>query len=128
MRPIAQQGWEKFQSLGCVVCHQGTNIGGNLFQKFGNVSNTTSQERDLGRYNVTGINSDKGVFRVPSLRNVGKTAPYFHDGRAATLEEAIVTMAKVQLGRDIDATTTLEISAFLHALSAPPPPALNGVN
>ncbi|NOH30233.1 cytochrome-c peroxidase [Vibrio mediterranei] len=124
MEPIAHLGWEKFQSLGCVVCHQGTNIGGNLFQRFGNVSTTTTRERDLGRYNVTGIDSDKGVFRVPSLRNVAKTAPYFHDGRAATLEEAIVTMAKVQLGRELDATTTLEISAFLNALSAPPPPLL----
>ncbi len=120
----AQNGWKKFQDLGCVICHQGTNVGGNLFQKFGNVNSTGELEKDLGRYNVTGIESDKGVFRVPSLRNVANTAPYFHDGRAQTLESAIVTMARVQLGRDLDATTILELTAFLNALTAPPPPIL----
>ncbi|MCL9773851.1 cytochrome-c peroxidase [Vibrio methylphosphonaticus] len=122
--PAAEKGWQKFQSLGCIVCHQGVNIGGNLFQKFGNIRENTHQSEDLGRYNVTGIESDKNVFRVPSLRNVADTPPYFHDGSSTTLEEAIVTMANIQLGQDLDATTVIEISAFLHSLSAPAPPNL----
>lgn len=123
MSPTALQGWKKFQSLGCVICHQGQNIGGNLFQKLGNVQEDRliSSEQDLGRYNVTGNENDKFVFRVASLRNVEKTPPYFHDGRAATLEDAIVTMAKLQLGQELDATTIVEISAFLSSLSAPNP-------
>lgn len=120
----AQNGWQKFKMLGCVACHQGTNIGGNLFQKFGNLNSTNEQESDLGRYNVTGLESDIGVFRVPSLRNVANTAPYFHDGRADTLEAAIVTMAYVQLGRELEPSTILELKAFLNSLSAPPPPVL----
>jgi cytochrome c peroxidase len=124
MTQAAKNGWLKFKTLGCIACHQGRNIGGNLFQKFGNLNNTSEQESDLGRYNVTGLKSDIGVFRVPSLRNVANTAPYFHDGRADTLEAAIVTMAYVQLGRELEPSTILELKAFLNALSAPPPPVL----
>ncbi|MGF1777697.1 cytochrome-c peroxidase [Vibrio nomapromontoriensis] len=124
IEPIAEKGWQKFQSLGCIVCHQGTNVGGNLFQKFGNVKETSIQSQDLGRYNITGIEIDKNVFRVPSLRNVANTPPYFHDGRSLTLEDAIITMAKIQLGQELDASTVIEISAFLHSLSAPAPPYL----
>jgi cytochrome c peroxidase len=120
----AKNGWQQFKILGCIACHQGTNIGGNLFQKFGNLNATDKKESDLGRYNVTGLESDMGVFRVPSLRNVANTAPYFHDGRAETLEAAIVTMAYVQLGRELEPATILELKAFLNALSAPPPPLL----
>ncbi|MFA0087748.1 cytochrome-c peroxidase [Vibrio sp. 10N.261.51.F12] len=123
--PAAMSGWAKFQALGCVVCHQGTNVGGNLFQRFGHLdSSTLMKEQDLGRYNVTGLEHDKIVFRVASLRNVADTPPYFHDGRAETLEEAIVTMAKLQLGRELGPATIIELSAFLRSLSAPPPPAL----
>ncbi|MCG7586240.1 cytochrome-c peroxidase [Photobacterium sp. OFAV2-7] len=119
----AQLGWEKFQKLGCVICHQGQNIGGNLFQKLGNVQGDRllREEHDLGRYNVTGNESDKLVFRVSSLRNVARTPPYFHDGRAETLEEAIVIMAKLQLGQELDAASIIEISAFLSTLTAPNP-------
>lgn len=123
---VEKKGWLNFQKLGCVACHQGQNLGGNLFQRFGNIQNITPDQKvsDLGRYNLTGNNEDKYVFRVPGLRNVATTPPYFHDGRAKTLEEAILTMAKVQLGMELDAVTTLELSAFLNSLTAPKPPVL----
>lgn len=126
MSQTAILGWKKFQKLGCVICHQGQNIGGNLFQRLGNVeaSEQIQGEQDLGRYKVTGNESDKFVFRVSSLRNVARTPPYFHDGRAETLEDAIVTMARLQLGQELDAASIVEISAFLTSLSAPNPPIL----
>ncbi|WP_241901299.1 cytochrome c peroxidase [Vibrio sp. 10N.286.49.B3] len=120
-------GWNKFQSLGCIVCHQGINMGGNLYQRFGNLhsGNMLEKELDLGRFNVTGNEADKLVFRVAGLRNVADTPPYFHDGRAATLEEAIVTMANLQLGIDLDSASIIEVSAFLESLSAPKPAILS---
>ncbi|WP_261858724.1 cytochrome-c peroxidase [Photobacterium sanguinicancri] len=126
---VAQNGWQKFQQLGCVYCHQGQNIGGNLFQKFGNLTALETQfgpsvNQDLGRFEVTGEENDRHVFRVPSLRNVAITAPYFHDGKTATLEEAIIVMARVQLGQELSPMTVVEISAFLNALTAPKPSAL----
>jgi cytochrome c peroxidase len=76
-------GYRLFKSYGCVSCHQGVNIGGNLFQKFGVFLNMSESARtdDPGRIAVTGVARDREVFRVPSLRNVAVTAPYFHDGR-----------------------------------------------
>ncbi|MDO6498845.1 cytochrome-c peroxidase [Photobacterium sanguinicancri] len=126
---VAQNGWQKFQQLGCVYCHQGQNIGGNLFQKFGNLTALETQfgssvNQDLGRFEVTGEENDRHVFRVPSLRNVAITAPYFHDGKTATLEEAIIVMARVQLGQELSPMTVVEISAFLNTLTAPKPSAL----
>ncbi|MGF1703332.1 cytochrome B6 [Photobacterium makurazakiensis] len=125
LEPAALAGWKKFNSLGCIVCHQGVNIGGNLFQRFGNIEGThITNEKDLGRYHITGKEQDKGFFRVASLRNVAETPPYFHDGRTESLEDAIKIMGKFQLGRDLDASTVIELSAFLRSLTAPPPPIL----
>ena len=98
-----QQGYHLFKSYGCVACHQGINIGGNMYQKFGvfaepgDVGSPTAVV-DLGRYDVTKVPRDREVFRVPSLRNVAVTAPYFHDGRARTLEDAVDTMAESSSG------------------------------
>jgi cytochrome c peroxidase len=117
-----QQGYQLFKSYGCVACHQGTNIGGNLFQKFG-VFEVPEAPRppdvavDLGRYSVTKAARDREVFRVPSLRNVAATAPYFHDGRAATLEVAVDTMARMQLGRQLTGGEIALIVQFLHTLT-----------
>ena len=72
---------------------------------------------DMGRWNATRRERDRHVFRVPSLRNVALTAPYFHDGTAATLEDAITTMGRYQLGRELDAQDTAEIAAFLRSLT-----------
>jgi cytochrome c peroxidase len=101
-----QRGYQLFKAYGCVACHQGLNVGGNLYQKFGIFpdrvgSSSSGEDPDPGRARVTGLERDRGVFRVPSLRNVAQTAPYFHDGRAPTLEEAVDTMARVQLGRTL---------------------------
>jgi cytochrome c peroxidase len=117
-----QQGYRLFKSYGCVACHQGVNIGGNMYQKFGIFAAPDSPGSpaavvDLGRYNVTQVPRDREVFRVPSLRNVAVTAPYFHDGRTPTLEDAVETMARVQLGRIIPPEEIGLIVQFLHTLT-----------
>lgn len=76
---------------------------------------------DLGRFNVTGIESDKHMFRVPSLRNVALTSPYFHDGTIKTLKEAVMKMGKYQLGRDLSDTDTNDLVAFLNSLTGERP-------
>lgn len=120
----AQQarGYELFRNYGCASCHQGSNIGGNMFQKFGifaapMTNGTIVNDGDLGRWTITGADRDLGVFRVPSLRNVEVTAPYFHDGRADTLPEAVNIMARSQLGREIPAADVADIVAFLNSLT-----------
>jgi cytochrome c peroxidase len=117
-----RRGYELFKSYGCIACHQGVNVGGNLFQKFGvfedpNVGRATGDALDQGRYRLTKIDRDYRVFRVPSLRNVAITAPYFHDGRAPTLEGAVDTMARVQLGRTVGKPDLAAIVRFLHTLT-----------
>lgn len=117
--PSEQAGYRLFKSLGCVACHQGMNVGGNLFQKFGvfEISGGSPEPDDTGRYAVTRNDRDRNVYRVPSLRNVAVTAPYFHDGRAATLEVAVDTMAQKQLGRELDAEERRLIVQFLKTLT-----------
>jgi cytochrome c peroxidase len=112
-------GYRLFKSYGCASCHQGVNIGGNLFQKFGVFLDMKDNARtdDPGRIAVTGVSRDREVFRVPSLRNVAVTAPYFHDGRTQTLEEAVDTMANAQLGRKLSKEDVDKIVGFLHALT-----------
>jgi cytochrome c peroxidase len=117
-----QHGYRLFKAYGCVACHQGINIGGNMYQKFGIFADPGSGDSpaaavDLGRYNVTKVPRDRQVFRVPSLRNVAVTAPYFHDGRARTLEDAVDTMAKVQLGMTLTPEEIGMIVQFLHTLT-----------
>lgn len=115
-------GYARFKQFGCVACHQGVNVGGNMFQKFGVMGDYfknrgTPTEADLGRYLVTQNEEDKHVFKVPSLRNVALTAPYFHDGSAKTLEEAVDVMFKYQLGRGASAEDKASIVQFLHTLT-----------
>jgi len=120
LSPAEQRGYQRFKSYGCGSCHQGVNVGGNVFQKFGvfpDLLEGPRPEADLGRYQVTSVPRDRGVFRVPSLRNVAATAPYFHDGRAATLERAVETMATVQLGRKLGAEDVESIVQFLRTLT-----------
>ncbi|CRM01703.1 cytochrome-c peroxidase [Pseudomonas sp. 24 E 1] len=97
-------GYQRFKEYGCIACHQGINIGGNMFQKFGVMggyfkARGNPVESDLGRYLLTQDEEDRHVFKVPSLRNVAVTAPYFHDASAKTLQEAVDVMFKYQLGR-----------------------------
>ncbi len=117
-----RNGYQLFKSYGCIACHQGGNVGGNMFQLFGVMGDFFADreiilEADLGRFNVTGNEDDKYRFRVPSLRNVALTAPYFHDGTADTLEQAVMVMATFQLGRPISLDDAQLIVAFLHSLS-----------
>jgi cytochrome c peroxidase len=117
-----QQGYQLFKSYGCVACHQGINIGGNMYQKFGvfqepGGSRTPAMVVDLGRYQITKVPRDREVFRVPSLRNVAATAPYFHDGRARTIEDAVETMARAQLGRALTPEEIKLIVQFLRTLT-----------
>lgn len=116
------QGYNKFKSYGCVACHQGVNVGGNMFQKFGVMGDYFADRgnikpADYGRYNVTKRESDKFVFKVPSLRNVELTAPYFHDGSATTLENAVAVMFRYQLGRDAPPEDKALIVRFLKTLT-----------
>jgi len=109
------EGYRLFKEKGCISCHNGINIGGNLYNKFGIYKDAKSKQ--LGRYNVTQRDEDKYVFKVPSLRNVALTAPYMHDGRAKTLEEAVNIMVKYQLGRTMKKDELHLIVDFLKALT-----------
>lgn len=114
-------GYEKFKQYGCVTCHQGVNVGGNMFQKFGVIREAPSRAdrpaADLGRYGVTGSETDKHVFKVPSLRNVALTAPYLHDASAKTLEDAVDVMFRYQLGRTASREDKAQIVKFLNTLT-----------
>ena len=116
------QGYQLFKSYGCVACHQGVNVGGNMFQVFGVIGDYFKKRggvttADLGRYNVTKAEADRHVFKVPSLRNVALTAPYFHDGSAARLEDAVDVMFRYQLGRAAPARDKELIVKFLRSLN-----------
>ena len=122
----AKAGYLLFKGVGCVACHQGRNVGGNMFQRFGVFGNYFKDrgnigEADYGRFNVTHNEADRFVFRVPSLRNVAKTAPYLHDGSKQTLPEVVQVMAKYQLGRSLDDEQVSQIVAFLSSLSGSDP-------
>lgn len=117
-----KQGYARFKSYGCIACHQGINVGGNMFQVFGVVRPYLKpDDADFGRYLVTGRDSDKFVFKVPSLRNVARTAPYFHNASAASLEEAVDVMFKYQLGRSAPRADKTLIVKFLNSLSGQVP-------
>ena len=125
LTPQQLAGYELFQDLGCVSCHQGVNIGGNMYQRIGVMGNYFEDrgnitQADFGLFNVTGIESDRYKFKVPSLRNIADTAPYFHDGSATTLPDAIQTMAQYQLGVPLSNREVDLLAAFLTSLSAPP--------
>jgi cytochrome c peroxidase len=117
-----KEGYHLFKTSGCISCHQGVIAGGNLFQKFGIMGDYFGDRgkittADLGRFNVTKKQEDWYVFKVPSLRNVALTAPYFHDGNAQSLEEAIALMAKYQLGRNFTPEKVELITKFLQTLT-----------
>jgi cytochrome c peroxidase len=115
------EGYRRFVNHGCVSCHQGVAVGGNLFQRFGVMGDyfkgRPPNKADLGRFNVTGMEEDRHVFKVPSLRNVAVTQPYFHDGSARTLTEAVRVMGKYQLGKGLSDEDVQLIVAFLRTLS-----------
>lgn len=128
LSPRGLAGWNLFQEIGCVACHQGVNLGGNSFQNVG-VAGDYFADRggetaaDQGRFNATGLERDRHRFKVPTLRNVALTAPYLHDGSVATLDECIQVMARYQLGIELAGTEVLQIVEFLNSLTGRLPPA-----
>lgn len=117
-----RRGYDLFQSYGCSNCHQGVNLGGNMYEKMGLMGNYFADrgnitEADKGRFNINHDPESLYEFRVPSLRNVALTAPYFHDGYAATLEDAVTIMTKYQLGRSIPKEDLDAIVAYLRTLT-----------
>ncbi|OBS52764.1 cytochrome-c peroxidase [Methylosinus sp. 3S-1] len=125
LTPAEQTGLRTFISVGCAGCHGGVGVGGASFAKFGVVSDywkeTGVETPDKGRADVTKNDADLYVFKVPSLRNVAKTAPYFHDGSVADLTRAVRVMGKTQLGVDLSDKDAASIVAFLGALTQPVP-------
>lgn len=114
-------GFNRFVEVGCVACHFGSNVGATMFQKVGLVK-AWPNTKDRGRYEITKRDADWMVFRVPPLRNVARTAPYFHDGSIASLPEAIRMMAHHQIGRDLDEEDVTLIAAWLGCLTGDLPP------
>ncbi len=117
-----KEGYRLFKAYGCISCHQGVAVGGNMFEQLGSMfdyfedrGNVT--ESDYGRFNVTGREEDRYVFKVPSLRNVALTPPYFHDGTAKRLDDAVRVMAKYQLGRSLEDEEVELIVKFLNTLT-----------
>ncbi len=123
------QGMETFAELGCTACHSGPNfsgpalpIGTGFFQKFptyagSNYETKYSLTDDTGRHDATGVEADKHMWRVPTLRNIAMTAPYFHNGAVPTLDEAVRVMAKTQLDKDLSDEQAANLVAFLNGLT-----------
>jgi cytochrome c peroxidase len=114
-------GYQVFKNSGCTACHNGPAAGGASFQKMGVVRPYATANPAIGRAAVTGKDADRFTFKVPTLRNVDLTYPYFHDGAAKTLPEAVTTMGRVQLGREFSATENAQIVAFLRTLTGDQP-------
>ena len=121
LSPAAQAGLRTFVQVGCVGCHNGVGVGGATYQRFGLVEDywkaTGSTSIDKGRFDVTKSPADMYVFKVPTLRNVAMTPPYFHDGSVPTLPAAVRVMGRVQLGRTLTDGELADIVAFLESLT-----------
>jgi cytochrome c peroxidase len=120
--PQEVEGLKAFTNLGCMVCHTGEMLGGQSFQKVGSVEPWPNQ-KDQGRFEITHHVEDRMMFRVPTLRNIERTAPYFHDGSTASLDEAVRMMGKHQLGLELADREVASIVAWLKCLTGPLPDA-----
>lgn len=116
-----REGYELFKSSGCTACHNGAALGGNSFQKMGVVKPYKTTNPAEGREAVTGKDADRFNFKVPTLRNVELTYPYFHDGEAQTLSQAVDIMGKIQLGKAFSPEENAKIVAFLKTLTGEQP-------
>ena len=114
-------GYQLFKSSGCIACHNGSAVGGNTFQKMGVVEPYKTAMTAEGRSAVTGKDADRFNFKVPTLRNVELTYPYFHDGEAATLTQAVDVMGRLQLGRTFTPDENAKLVAFLKTLTGKQP-------
>jgi len=115
------EGYKLFKGSGCVQCHNGTAVGGTSYQKMGVFKPYETKSPAVGRMDVTGKEEDRNVFKVPILRNIELTYPYFHDGEAETLEEAVEIMGKIQLNREFSKDEIASIVAFLKTLTGKQP-------
>lgn len=114
------EGLRVFTNVGCMVCHTGEYLGGSMFEKVGAVEPWPNQG-DMGRFQVTKDARDRMVFKVPTLRNVEKTGPYFHDGSVATLPDAVRMMGRHQLGLELSEEEVKSIETWLNSLTGPLP-------
>jgi cytochrome c peroxidase len=112
-------GYKLFNESGCVACHNGPNLGGNSFQKMGVVEPYKGNVE--GRAAVTGKDADRFNYKVPTLRNVELTYPYFHDGMSDTLTQAVDVMGRLQLGKKFTKTENEQIVSFLKTLTGEQP-------
>ena len=116
-----KEGLKTFIDTGCIHCHNGTYAGGMMYMKFGLFASywkyTKSKKIDKGRYELTKNNADLYVFKVPVLRNVAMTPPYFHDGSVNRLQDAVRIMAKIQLNKDLSNDDIKKIVSFLGSLT-----------
>ena len=122
LSPLEKSGYALFKDYGCVSCHQGVNVGGNMYQVFGVLNDYFKRrgditDADLGLYNITGNDEDRHSFKVPSLRMAAHTAPYLHDGTAETLRDAVDAMFEFQLGREAPDKDKDAIVAFIKTLA-----------
>lgn len=113
---IEKAGFATFVDAGCPACHTGTYLGGTMYQKLGLMKPWPDQS-DLGRFNETALAKDKMLFKVPSLRNVAKTGPYYHNGKVETLSEAVALMAEYETGRKLNPEGVASIVTFLRTLT-----------
>jgi len=114
-------GYQLFKNSGCVACHMGPAVGGSSFQKMGLVAPYETKNMAQGLVDVTGNDADRFKFKVPTLRNVELTYPYFHDGEAATLGQAVEVMGRLQLGKNFEQADIDQIVAFLKTLTGEQP-------
>jgi len=116
-----KKGLKTFLDTGCMTCHFSPYVGGQMYQKFGVIEPylkyTKSEKADEGRFAVTKNETDRFLFKVPVLRNVAVTPPYFHDGSVDKLDQAVWIMAKIQLGKDLSKQQTEDVAAFLSSLT-----------
>jgi cytochrome c peroxidase len=116
-----QEGYTLFKQYGCITCHNGINIGGNSFQKMGTFIAYDSKEKFPDRSALSHNEEDVNVFKVPTLRNIALTAPYFHDGSVSTLKEALTLMSKHNLGVTLSNEDAQKIVLFLQTLTGERP-------
>jgi cytochrome c peroxidase len=118
---LQREGMDLFRAVGCAACHSGALLGGTTYQRFGLTADywtaTGSEVADEGRFALTGEEGDRYVFRTPMLRNVARTAPYFHDGSVERLRDAVQVMSQVQLGRTLTDPELDALVAFLESLT-----------
>jgi cytochrome c peroxidase len=121
LSPEESNGYTLFKKRGCITCHNGINVGGNSYQKFGSIKPFKRCQNIKDLYSITSRPEDKNVFKVPTLRNIAITAPYFHHGKTKTLKEAIQIMAIHNLGFRLNDKEISDIEAFLKTLTGETP-------